>query len=137
MGLILVMDPKDWLTAFAVFVGLLGLAAATAAYFRFRYKDETQHRTADAITTWKELAEARWSAIKGMQDEKLDLERHVTRLESELGDCEKLRNDFAVFNLRLQAKNAHYEKCINRLEERSNLPLTNFDDPTPANFGRR
>ena len=130
------LEPRDWVTAIGTLLLIVGGVAGLAAYFKYRYSDETHRADGESIETWKGLAASRLAALQEAREENKLLQDEVNELKTDLGECEKLRNDFALFNLRLQAKNANYEKCIHRLEDKLNLPLTKFDDPTPANFGR-
>lgn len=82
-----------------------------------------------ALSEWQNLAAARLETINQERGEKEHLRRELTSLQEHLGECERLRNDFAAHNLRLNARLTSYEKCINSLERALNRPQTNFDDP--------
>jgi septal ring factor EnvC (AmiA/AmiB activator) len=82
-----------------------------------------------ALKEWQQLAVARLETINQERSEKEQVQKELAQLSHHLGECERLRNDFAANNLRLNARLSSYERCINSLESALHRPLTNFDDP--------
>lgn len=107
-------------------VGVLAVTMIAVSVLILAIKRKT---TDQALTEWQNLATARLETIHQERGEKEQLRRELTSLQKHLGECEKLRNDFASHNLRLNARLSSYEKCINSLERALDRPQTNFDDP--------
>ena len=107
-------------------VGVLAVTMIAVSVLILAIKRKT---TDQALTEWQNLATARLETINQERGEKEQLRRELTSLQEHLGECEKLRNDFASHNLRLNARLSSYEKCINSLERALDRPQTNFDDP--------
>jgi septal ring factor EnvC (AmiA/AmiB activator) len=82
-----------------------------------------------ALEEWQTLAAARLETIHQERNEKEHAQRELSTIQTHLGECERLRNDFAAHNLRLNARLTNYERCINRLERDLGRQPTNFDDP--------
>jgi septal ring factor EnvC (AmiA/AmiB activator) len=82
-----------------------------------------------ALKEWEQLAAARLETINQERSEKETAQKELARLSQHLGECERLRNDFAANNLRLNARLSSYERCINSLERALSRTVTNFDDP--------
>src|SRR6266851_8355409 len=131
IALLLTVELKDWPTIAVAVLIIIGALVLCVVYIRGKYGAEIQEAGEQATGTWRELAEGRLGRIADLEAEKEGLQQQVQSLRGHLTDCEKLRDEFALFNLRLQAKNRNYEKCINRLEKELNLQETNFEDPTP------
>lgn len=85
--------------------------------------------TDQALKEYKDLAAARLETINYERGEKEVAQKELASLQQHLGECEKLRNEFAANNLRLNARLGSYEQCINSLEAALGRPQTNFDHP--------
>jgi septal ring factor EnvC (AmiA/AmiB activator) len=81
------------------------------------------------IKELQDLSAARLETIHQERNEKESALRELSTIQTHLGECERLRNDFATHNLRLNARLTNYERCINRLERDLGRQPTNFDDP--------
>src|SRR6266852_4616847 len=133
---LLTLELRDWFTAALAISAAIGAIAGLRAFYKYKYADATHRADGESIKTWQGLAASRLAALTQVREDCFSLTQEVKNLKSELGECEQLRNEFAIFNLRLQAKNEKLQKSVNRLEDRLGIPLTNFDEPTPPTFGR-
>lgn len=106
----------------AVFSALLIIAVAAAvitSYFKRAFRDQ-----------WRDVAESRLGMIETLKLENAELAGEIAQHVQHLNECRELRDEFAKFNLRLQAREQSYQTCINRLEMRLGIPPTDFD-PIP------
>jgi septal ring factor EnvC (AmiA/AmiB activator) len=126
----LIEPPTTWL-GFVVEV-IAALAVIAFVGFTLYYQRGRAQRldTSEALMDWKEIAEARGTKLKDGDEEKSNLAAELKRAKEDLDACEKLRDDWAQHNLRLQAREVRYQAAINRLERQAGLRETDFNDPT-------
>lgn len=118
----LVIEAQDIL----IVLGVLAVIAIAAGVVWYQFRKGGTEAADKAIANWKSLYESE-------EEKNTKLTKQVEEYKQAHDECEKLRNEFAQHNLRLQARCANYERCINRLELRLDLEPTNFDDPTQHN----
>src|SRR5690349_24796142 len=61
------------------------------------------------IKELQDLSAARLETIHQERNEKEHAQRELGTMQTHLGECERLRNDFAAHNLRLNARLTNYE----------------------------
>lgn len=113
------------MVVFAVIVAL----AAAAGVVKYQFRKSKSVADSESIQTYKTLAESRKATILELEQKDVKSQETIKRLTEAHDDCERVRNDLSQLSLRLVAKNASYERCINRLEIRIGITPTNFDDP--------
>jgi hypothetical protein len=111
-----------------IFGGLIGFAIfAGGLWWFFRTGGDKAARQSAA--DWEGLANARLATIAERDMTIEGLKSHLAGKELELADCDGQRDKLDQQNLRLQARNESYERCINRLERRCGIAETDFNDP--------
>lgn len=118
-----VLGVEVTLSSLITALALIAIAATVAGYFIYTYRQSGSQARDRALQNWKELAESE-------QAKNIILKAENTQLKSEVQDYEQLRNDFAKFVLRTNAREEHYQRCINRLELKLGMEPTDFNDPT-------
>lgn len=119
------------LTAIMLIVGALCALALAIGIIWYKFRQGKDVAQGEALEDWKQLAESRLAVIKELRQSLSDMNAEVGQHQAHLNECLQLRDEFAKHNLRLQARELIYQRCINRLESRLNLMPTNFDDPIP------
>ncbi len=105
--------------------GAVGVAYNAFRTQRNKLRDDATKQKADAAKEWREVADAHAEKIA-----LLDLQVKTCKKEHE--NCELRINDLTEFNLRLQARERGYQRVINKLEIRSKLEPTDWNDITDA-----
>ncbi len=118
------------LTDALIVLGIIAALAVVAGVVWWNWRQGRERGRADSLKEWMDVAAAREARIVVLTAEKAELERKLEKALAAHEECEKLKEDFGKFNLRLQAREESYQKCINRLEVALNMPPTQFDDPT-------
>jgi hypothetical protein len=126
----LIEPPTTWLGFVVEAIAALAIIAFVGFTLYYQRARARRLDSSEALTDWKEIAEARGTKLKDGDVEKINLAAELKRTKEELDACEKLRDDWAQHNLRLQAREVRYQAAINRLERQAGIPETDFNDPT-------
>jgi DNA repair exonuclease SbcCD ATPase subunit len=127
MSVLVPLDP----TTFGSYVGLAiaVLGALAAAYGILKYKIERAYRGEQnvAYDDLLRVANGRKELISDLERQKTDMSAKLVQEQQKLVDCNDTLNAATRHNLRLQARNEQYERCINRLERELKIEPTQFD----------
>jgi hypothetical protein len=119
--LIIELTFSNVVTALAAF----GIAGTVVGYFIYSARTQKPKVRADAVSEFSQLAEALKTKLELMQGE-------IGALRGEHERCQRKINEVTAFNLRLQAREYHYQNRINRLERALGLEITDFNDFTAS-----
>ncbi len=106
-------------------LALIGIVATVVGHFIFGLGGSKKAAQAAAITTLESLVSAQGDKIRL-------LDEGLKGCKAEHAACELRVNRITAFNLRLQAREAGYQKSINRLEHRSGIDITDWNDVSHA-----
>lgn len=128
MSVLLPLDP----TTFGSYVGLAiaVLGALAAAYGILKYKIERAYRGEQnvAYDDLLRVANGRKELISDLERKSIEMSTKLVEERQRLTDCNETLNTATRHNLRLQARNEQYERCINRLERELKIETTRFDE---------
>lgn len=122
----LITIATDWAGWFDLLLKVLGLAASVAIIAGgvwYYFSDSRSKKKLSAAKEWRELAEAHAARVA-------ELVAAVETWKQAHQQCEQKINEITTFNLRLQARERQYQRTINRLELRSGLEVTDWNDIT-------
>lgn len=117
LGLIIELTLSGALGALA----LIGMVGAAGGYFFYSFRASKATVKADAVRQWSEVADA-------LQQKVGLLETQIDGLKGEHERCQLKVNNITAFNLRLQAREARYQRTINRLERKAGVEITDFNE---------
>jgi len=104
-------------------LALIAVIAVAAGYAFYSFRTQKPKVKTDVI--------AEWSAITAALEKRLGLlSEDLQRVEGEHARCQLKINEITAFNLRLQGREIHYQRTINKLERNLGWEITDFNDVT-------